>query len=572
MIILGVNSVFHESSAALVVNGRVVASAEEERFNRRKHAKPADVDTPHILPAAAIKFCMEQAQISAKDIDAIAYSYDPELRRRTFVPDALSVEGDWGSVTGEQTFWDSLDRVPQALGALLGRRVPIEWIRHHLAHAASVYHPFCPRDAAVLVVDGIGENAASVLFGGGRYGLNVLEETWYPHSIGFLWERLSGFLGFSPYDACKVMGLAGYGDPRVHRRAFEQFVQVNRDGNYALDLDVLRFRLPSSEPLEALLGPPRSGEPIGQRHADIAATLQELTNEMMLGMVRRLHDLHPSRALGLAGGVALNCSTNYVLKEQGPFERLYFPPAAHDGGTAIGAALHVAAANGEDGAGAHTPYLGPSYSDDDIAQALRDVGEHHYRANDFGELVTDVADLLCDGAVVAWFQGKMELGPRALGNRSLLADPRDPQMRELLNHKVKHREHFRPFAPSVLAEHAHHWFELGRPSQALDLMLCAVPIKHGLIDRIPAVAHKDGTARVQLVHRESNPRYHALISKFYERTGVPMLLNTSFNDSEPIVCSPADALHTFSSTRIDALVLGDHIVRRQVAEQLDDAA
>jgi carbamoyltransferase len=572
MIILGVNSVFHESSAAIVVNGRVVASAEEERFNRRKHAKPADVDNADVLPVAAIKFCMEQARVSAADIDAIGYSYDPALRRQTFVPDHLSVEGDWGSVTGENTFWDSLDRVPHALSALLGRRVPIGWVRHHLAHAAAVYHPFCPRDAAVLVVDGIGENAASVLFGGDTERLNILEETCYPHSIGFVWERISAFLGFSPYDACKVMGLAAYGHPRAHRRAFKQFVQVNHDGTYALNLDVLRFRLPSSEPLEALLGPPRSGGPIAQRHADIAATLQELTDEIMLGLVRRLYDLHPSKALGLAGGVALNCSTNYVLKERGPFEQLYFPPAPHDGGTAIGAALQVAALNGDGGRAAHTPYLGPAYSDRDIANALQDSADAHYRTDNLDELVTEVTDLLCGGAVVAWFQGKMELGPRALGNRSLLADPRDPQMRELLNHKVKHREHFRPFAPSVLAEHAHEWFDLGRPSQALDLMLCAVPIREGLADRIPAVAHKDGTARVQLVHRESNPRYHALISKFYERTGVPMLLNTSFNDSEPIVCSPADALHTFSSTRIDALVLGDHIVRRQVAGELGDAA
>ncbi len=570
MIILGVNSVFHESSAAVVTNGRVVASAEEERFNRRKHAKPADVDTAHILPAAAIAFCMEQAEITADDIDAVAFSFDPALRRTTFAPDRFSIEGDWGSVTGEQTFLASIDRVPDALGRLLGRKVPIEWVRHHLAHAASVYHPFCPRHAAVLVVDGIGENAASVLFGGGGNGLNLLEEISFPHSIGFLWERLSTFLGFTPYDACKVMGLAGYGDPLVHQSAFEKFVTVSGDGTYALNLDVLRFRLPSFEPLEELLGPPRSKqEPIEDRHADIAATLQALTTEIMLGLVRRLHDLHPSSALGLAGGVALNCSTNHILKEQGPFRDLYFPPAPHDGGTAIGAALHVAAVNGEQGHSAHTPYLGPAYTDGDIVNALSDAATEHHRPDD---LIAEVTDLLCDGAIVAWFQGRMELGPRALGNRSLLADPRDPQMREVLNHKVKHREHFRPFAPSVLAEHADEWFELGRPSQALDLMLCAPPIKAGLAERIPAVAHKDGTARVQLVRRETNPRFHALISSFYERTGVPMLLNTSFNDSEPIVCSPADALNTFSKTRIDALVLGDHLVRRQLAEQVGDRA
>jgi carbamoyltransferase len=559
MIILGLNSVFHESAAALVVDGRVVAAAEEERFTRRKHAKPAAVDNAHVLPEEAIRFCLDEAGVRAADIDRVSYSYDPDLRREKFLIDTLTTPGGWGSREGEDAFNESLRKVPGVVRETLGEDVPITYVQHHLAHAASVYYTSCPEDAAVLVADGIGENAATVLLAGSGGRLQLLDEIEYPHSIGFLWEKLSTFLGFTEYDACKVMGLAGYGDASVYAGAFSEFVHVGAR-RYAMDLDVLRFRLPDTGPLKRLLGRPRNaGEPIDQRHADIAAALQDTTNKIMLGLVRHIHDLHPVQNLGLAGGVALNCTTNHLIKEQGPFENIHIPSAPHDAGTAVGGALEVAPPPAGKRRAQRSAYSGPGFSDEQISGALDTTS---WLTQTPGDLYGEVADLLCSGAVVGWFQGRMEWGPRALGNRSLLADPRDPAMRQILNHKVKHREHFRPFAPSVLAEHADEWFDLGRPSQAHESMLFATPIRPGFAERIPAVSHADGTARVQIVRADVNARLHRLITRFYDRTGVPLVLNTSFNDSEPIVCTPADALRTFAATRIDALVMGDRLVRR----------
>jgi carbamoyltransferase len=476
------------------------------------------------------------------------------------VTDAMSIPGDWGSLAGESAFQGSLRKVPDAARKVLGTDIPITYVRHHLAHAASVYHTSCPGDAAVLVADGIGESAATVLFSGAGGRLRLLEEIEYPHSIGFLWEKLSAFLGFGEYDASKVMGLAGYGDAAAYASAFSEIVQID-DYRYTMNLDVLRFRLPDAEPLERLLGVRRqNGEPLQQRHADIAATLQDVTNKIMLNLVRHLHELHPVQDLGLAGGVALNCTTNYMLKELGPFENIHIPSAPHDAGTAIGGALQVAVSGGTSWRPQRSPYLGPCFADEEIHSALDAVPWPSEVPDDLCE---EVAGLLCSGAVVGWFQDRLEWGPRALGNRSLLADPRDPAMREILNDKVKHREPFRPFAPSVLAEHADEWFWLGRQSQAYEAMLFAAPIRPGFAERIPAVAHVDGTARVQIVRASVNPRLHKLISCFFQRTGVPMLLNTSFNDSEPIVCTPMDAVRTFMSTKIDALVIGGHLVRRR---------
>ncbi len=527
MIILGVNSVYHESSAALVCDGRVLAAAEEERFNRRKHGKPARVDNADELPVDAIAFCLRQAGITGADVDAVAYSFDPQLRRQLFRPDALSRPGDWGSEDGEEAFLAGLDRVPDRLSAALGADLSgrIRWVPHHVAHAASAYYPSGFDSAGVLVADGIGEAASTVLFAGAGGRLTKLDELRYPDSLGFVWEKLSSFLGFSEYDACKVMGLAGYGDPTTFAACFDKFLHL--DGPvFGADADILRFRLPDVEPLEALLGAARRGGPIESRHADIAAALQDATNRVMLGLSGYLYNLHPSSNLCLAGGVALNCTANYLVKERSPFLHTYIPPAPHDAGTAVGAALHVAHTEQASArTGPATTYLGPGYSDEEILAAVEAAGLTARRPAD---VAGDAARLLAGGSVVGWFSDRMELGPRALGNRSLLADPRDPGMRETLNRKVKHREDFRPFAPSVLAEQAAAWF----------------------------------TARVQTVDVADNPRYHRVISAFADLTGVPMVLNTSFNDSEPIVCSPVDALRTFRSTRIDAVVLGDYLVER----------
>ncbi|HZB49132.1 MAG TPA: carbamoyltransferase C-terminal domain-containing protein [Mycobacteriales bacterium] len=561
MIVLGVNSVFHESSAAVVRDGTVLAAAEEERFTRRKHAKSALVDNADELPVEAIRYCLREAGIAGADLDLVAYSYDPALRRELFRPDPLSVPGDWGSEAGEAQFLAGLDRVPARLADVLGSDPTgrLRWVPHHVAHAASAYYPSGFDSAGILVADGIGEAATTVLFAGEGGRLTRLDQLCYPDSLGFIWEKLSAFLGFSQYDASKVMGLAGYGDPAVYAAAFAKF--FNEDGpRFAADPEVLRFRLPDVEPLRRLLGDPREGGPIEARHADIAAALQVATNRTMLRLAEHLYGLHPTSNLRLAGGVALNCTANFLVKERGPFTATYVPPAPHDAGTAVGGALHLAATESASvPSGPVTTYSGPGYADEEILDAVDAAGLSARRCPD---VASEVARLIAGGAVVGWFQDRMEFGPRALGNRSLLADPRDPGMREMLNRKVKHREDFRPFAPSVLAEEAASWFELGRPSQAYATMLFTCPVRADKASRIPAVLHVDGTARVQTVDRDDNPRYHRLISAFAELSGVPMLLNTSFNDSEPIVCSPVDALHTFLGTRIDAVALGDYLVER----------
>jgi len=565
MKILGINSAYHELAAALVIDGRVVVAIEEERLSRIKHGKAARVDNPHEMPVGAIRLCLERAGVRAEELDAVCYSFDPALRRETFRLDPLSKRGDWGDAEGEEVFLAALGRVPEAASETLGSdvRKRFRWVPHHLAHAASTFYPSGFGEAAVLVVDGIGESASTVIAGGRGASLTRLEAIQDPHSLGFLWEKLSKHMGFSEYDACKVMGLAGYGDPLALRPAFERFVSIEPEG-YRLNPEVLAFRLDDFAALEQHLGPARDpGQPIGDAQRNIAAALQAITTEIILALARRARRLFPAPSLCLAGGVALNCTSNQVLKEQGPFERIYIPSAPHDAGTAVGAALYVhhaetGAAPGEVSP-MPTPYAGPSYSDEEIRAVLTAEGVPFRRCDD---IAAEVAALIAGGQVVGWFQGAMEFGPRALGNRSLLADPRDRGMREMLNVKVKHRETFRPFAPSVLEERSEAWFELGRPSWSQGAMLFACPVRPHRLAQIPAVTHVDGTARVQVVRRGDNPIFHRLIACFEQLTGVPLVLNTSFNDSEPIVCSPRDALATFRSTRIDALAMGNLLVTR----------
>lgn len=418
-------------------------------------------------------------------------------------------------------------------------------------------------NAAVLVVDGIGEMATTFLGGGTRCGIHRIAELRYPNSIGFVWEKMSAYLGFSPYDASKVMGLASYGNPDKFFDLFNGMV----GGADILDVrsELFQFRLDTFSPLEELLGPRRNAqEPIDQRHSDIAATLQDWNNSTILALAERVYEMHPAGTLCYSGGVALNCTTNWVLKEKGPFTRIHIPPAPHDGGTAAGAALHAYhVARGPEAEfdlpSLSTPYTGPQFDDEQILAAFAEMKIVPVRSDD---PALEAAERIADGQVVGWFQGRMEIGPRALGNRSLLADPRDPHMRDMLNRKVKHREDFRPFAPSVLAEHAATWFSLGRGSESYDYMLYTCSAHPELAQRIPAVVHTDGTSRVQLVSSATNPLFHSLIGHFHDRTGVPMVLNTSFNDSEPIVCTPQDALKTFLGTKIDAVVIGNYTASR----------
>jgi carbamoyltransferase len=549
MNVLGINSVFHESSAALLVDGKVVAACEEERFNRVKHGKPARIDNPHELPEQAIRFCLDRAGLQPSDIDRVGYSFDPRLRRAEYSADW------WPDGEMEVTFLECLDEVAGATDRILGRKRgrALKFVPHHLAHAASAYYPSGFDPAAILVIDGIGEAASSTLAWGEGKRIKTIETFAYPNSLGFVWERASTHLGFSQYDASKVMGLAAYGDPEIFSRQFASIIQVGEDG-YAVDLGAAGFSDPNR--LVALFGPRREPDAeILPRHMDVAAALQAATDGAVVALLRRLERSVGAAPLCIAGGVALNCVTNTVIRQSG-FSDVFIPSAPHDAGTAIGAALavHCSEPGARPAKGAATPYLGPEFAEREVLAAVKAAGLDARKSKDAPR---DAADMIADGNIVGWFQGRMEFGPRALGNRSLLADPRRSDTRATLNRRVKHREDFRPFAPSVLAERADEWFDVGPPLASHEYMLFACPAKAGYRDRIPAVVHEDGTARVQLVRREANPRFHKLISRFFARTGVPLVLNTSFNDSEPIVCTPAHAIATFRGTGIDALFMGD---------------
>jgi carbamoyltransferase len=552
--VLGINSVYHESSAALLVDGALVAAVEEERFNRIKHAKSAEWDNPHQLPERAIRFCLKHAGLGARDIHHVAYSFDPKQRQKQY-------RAEWWDPRLEETFRLRLGTVRGGIEELLGRSLGprLHFVNHHMAHHASAYFPSGFDRAAILTIDGIGETAGSSLAKGVGARIQPVETFDYPHSIGFVWEVFSAYLGFSHYDASKVMGLAAYGNPEVFRQAFQSILRADQE-NYGVAQDILGFHPDKFARMEAIFGPQRNEDAeMLPRHADIAAALQEATDAAVMALVRRIKRRVPFDNLCIAGGVALNCVTNEVIRRSGEFSNLFIPSAPHDAGTAIGAAfaVHAAEQKRPPQRGVSTPYLGPAFKRDDILAAVKSAGLAARRSK---SPARDAADMIADGKIVAWFQGRMEFGPRALGNRSLLADPRRPEMRDILNQKVKHREDFRPFAPSVLAEHAGEWFEVGALSASHEFMLFAPEVKPEQRKRIPAVVHKDGTARVQLVSRKLNPRFHELISHFFAKTGVPIVVNTSFNDSEPIVCTPTDAIVTFRKSGIDALVMDDVVL------------
>jgi carbamoyltransferase len=534
-----------------VVDGALVAAVEEERFNRIKHGKEANFDNPHQFPERAIRFCLNYAGLDARDIDHVAFSFDPKARRKRY-------RAEWWDPRFEEMFLTRLGQVRGVAEEILGRRLQqrFHFVPHHLAHAASAYFPSTFDRAAILVIDGIGEAAGTTLWKTVGTKIQPVETFDYPHSLGFLWEVFSGYLGFSHYDASKVMGLAAYGNPEVFRRAFQEIVRVGKE-DYAIAPAFIGFQADKFDRLDAMFGPGRyMDSEILPRHADVAAALQEATDAAVTALVRRLKHKVPTDNLCLAGGVALNCVTNEAVRRSGDFKDVFIPSAPHDASTAVGAALVVHCAKQKRPAqrGYSTPYLGPAFNRREILAAVKSAGLTPRRSK---APARDAADMIADGKIVAWFQGRMEFGPRALGNRSLLADPRRPDMRNILNQRVKHREDFRPFAPSVMAEHADEWFEVGAHLTSHEFMLFAPAVKTAQRDRIPAVVHRDGTARVQLVTRKSNPRFHELISCFFAKTGVPMVINTSYNDSEPIVCTPSDAIVTFRKSGIDALFMDD---------------
>lgn len=545
MRILGVNAVFHDPAAALVVDGRVVAAAEEERFSRRKHGKRAVPFSTWEVPTAAIRWCLQHAGVAAEEIDAIGYSYDPALMHEE-PTDPRGLDQDWEYL---RTMY--AERAPRFLASAVPGLNPaaVRHVRHHVAHAASTALASPHPDTAVLVVDGRGERT-SMLAGVYRdHKLDVLASQQLPHSLGLLYESLTEHLGFArSSDEYKVMAMASYGQPRFAERLRER-VYASGDGGFRTEPIAWEELAPPRRPHEQALDPV---------HADLACSVQTVIEDVLLDLVAWLRERADGDALCLAGGVALNCVANTRIHAESGFDRVWVQPASGDSGTALGAALSLAASFGEPIAPMPSAQLGRGWSDEQIEATLREAAVSYERPDD---VAAAIGDALADNQLVGWFQGRAEFGPRALGGRSLLADPRHAANLERLN-AVKGREQFRPVAPMVLAERAAEIFSRGPlPSP---YMLFVHDVAGGWRDRIPAVTHVDGTARIQTVDAAADPRLHATISRFAERTGVPVVVNTSFNTAgRPMVDSPRDALEVFGSSPIDVLALGSYVVRRR---------
>ena len=538
--VLGINAVFHDPSAALVVDGRIVAAAEEERFSRRKHGKTPVAFSTWEVPEQAAAWCLASAGLRPDDLDAVAYSYDPDLAPVTG-PDIT--DAGW---EGLRTLF--VRRAPLFLRAALPGLDPsiVEFVPHHVAHAASAYLASPHDPTAVMVLDGRGERG-SYLAGGTVAGdLEVLARQDLPHSLGLVYEELTEHLGFRrSSDEYKVMALASYGEPRFLDELRER-IRLTGSGGFEVDpIDLNRFAAPSD------------GRSLGPDHADLASSVQIRLEEMILGLARWLHDRTQLPAVALAGGVALNCVANQRLAAEGPFEDVWVQPASGDSGTALGAALYVAHELGDGVVPMTTAAIGRSWSDEDLRAWLVAADLPYFEPDDVADAV---ASTLADDGVVGWFQGRSEFGPRALGHRSLLADPRRAENLERLN-DVKGREQFRPVAPMVLEERAGEIFDGVLPSP---YMLFVHDVRPQWRDRIPAVVHVDGTARVQTVRRADEPLMARVLDAFEARTGVPVLVNTSLNTAgRPMVDDPRDALECFGSAPIDLLALGPFVLRRR---------
>ncbi|TSB22611.1 carbamoyltransferase family protein [Streptomyces benahoarensis] len=589
-LVLGISAFYHDSAAALVRGGHIVAAAQEERFSRRRHDSA--------FPVRAVEYCLREAGADLGDIAAVAYYEDAKLKFRRVLGTYLAT-APHGFASFRETLppWLSWKRdihrtVRHGLAGLGDGPVPeIVTRRHHESHAASAFLPSPYESAAVLCVDGVGEWATTTLWHGRGTAVTPLAELRFPHSLGLLYSAFTYFCGFKVDSGeYKLMGLAPYGTPRYAGLIRERLIDVKPDGSFRLNMAYfayLRGQVMTGRAFEKLFGGPRRRpeSPLTERECDLAASVQEVTEEVMIKLARSARERTGERRLCLAGGVALNCVANGRIIEERIFDEVWVQPAAGDAGGALGAALSVAAERGAGrphlGSGRDAmagSLLGPGYGDEEIAAFLRSRSLPH-TAPAPDDVAQAVAKRLAEGAVVGWFQGRTEFGPRALGARSILGDPRDPGMQSAMNLKIKFRESFRPFAPSVLAEDAKDYFALlqespymlvvGQIADTQRLVAADADDTTGL-DRlktlrstIPAVTHVDCSARVQTVTEEANAPYHRLLTAFKETTGCPVLINTSFNvRGEPIVNTPEEAYTCFMRTDIDLLVLGNHLLEK----------
>lgn len=556
-----------DAAATLIVDGEVIAAVEEERFSRRKHHSG--------FPFRAVEFCLAEGGITIADVDHVALYWKPwiigrkamEAAKMLVVSRAMFRARASRGVTQVTGSYAGMLRLPHLIRRRYGPSdFRFHYLEHHLCHAASAFlvSPF--QRAAIFTMDGTGEATTTMSAVGAGTDIRPLTRTKIPHSLGQFYSAVTNFLGFDMFagDEWKVMGLAAYGEP-TYRPFFERVLQPVGGDSFRVDVKLLDHHLAKryefSDAAKEALGPPRvPGSEITQRDKDIAASAQLVLEEVVLGILRTLHERTGEQNLCLAGGAAFNSVMNGRIIREGPFERVFIQPVAGDAGCSLGAALQIdhGLLGRPRGPQMDHVYLGPAYSSQDCGDALREAGLRSEVLPD-EELFARVAGLIADGAIVGWFQGRAEFGPRALGNRSFVADPRRSDMRELLNEKVKLREWFRPLAPSMLEEASARFFGQDHRDP---FMVTVHPVVADQQATIPAVVHVDGTARPQTVSAQTNPRYYGLIRAFESLTGVPMLLNTSFNIQEPIVCTPADAIRTFRSASFEALVLEDHLVLR----------
>ena len=596
MKILGVSALYHDSAAALVVDGKIVAAAQEERFTRKKH-DPG-------FPQRAIDYVLTEGRLSLSDVDFVVFYDKPFLKFERLLETYIAM-----APKGFQSFRMAMPiwlREKLFLKEVLLRKFKqldkgfsagqLQFSEHHFSHAASAFYPSPFDEAVILTLDGVGEWATTTVALGRGNKIVIEKEIHFPHSLGLLYSAFTYYTGFRVNSGeYKLMGLAPYGEPKYRDLILDNLIDLKDDGSFRLDQSYFNYLTGltmTNQKFESLFGQPvrkPDSDPLTQFHMDVAASIQVVTEEIVLSITRNLAEEYDIPNLCLAGGVALNCVANGKILKEGAFEQVWIQPAAGDAGGALGAALAYwhqecdqprTVSGGDSMRGS---YLGPGFSDDDIAAELEAIGAVFEKLEP-DELITRSARALADNNAVGWFQGRMEFGPRALGGRSILGNPMSESMQKTLNLKVKYRESFRPFAPSVLREDVNKWFDLDADSPYMlivadvqeDIRRTMTEEEKGLFgieklnikrSEIPAVTHVDYSARVQTVHADTNPRYHALIAKFKELTGCPVVVNTSFNvRGEPIVCTPTDAFKCFMGTGLDVLVIGNFFLQKQAQD------
>ncbi|MDO8634211.1 MAG: carbamoyltransferase [archaeon] len=564
MDVLGISAYYHDSSACLLRDGKIIAAAQEERFSRKKH----DLG----FPVNAMNYCLEEAKTAAKELDAVAFYEKPYLKfERLLMQFIDTFPRSMGVFVESIPSWLSEKLLVPKNIKDLGYNGKVYYLEHHLSHAASAFLCSPYKKAAILTVDGVGEYATTTFSSGNDREIKLFKEIHFPHSLGLLYSTITAYLGFTVNNSeYKVMGLAPCGKP-VYMDEFDKLIKNFDDGSFELDMSHFAYthekKMPSKK-LEQLFGEKtrEKESQITQFHKDVAASLQAKTEEVLFHLLENLYKETKLENLCMAGGVALNSVANGKILSKTPFKRIFIQPAAGDAGTSMGAALFVynSLMKKRREFVLTSAFLGPSFSDQKVKEYLDKNAIKYSRFRSQAEIAKKTAELVHNNSVIGWFEGRMEWGPRALGARSILSNPTNPKMQDILNLKVKHREKFRPFAPVVLFEEAHKWFECDDPiPEAADYMLMVYPVRKEKRKIIPAVTHVDGSGRLQVIRKEQHALYYQAVKEFQKLSGVPIMINTSFNiRGEPIVCTPHDAYRCMMGTGIDCLVIENYLVKR----------